>query len=174
MIGFGHTSTGVLIGIGAIQFLPEKISTPTQIFIVFLLGVISHYITDFIPHGHYAIDPEKLTKKSLALFTLDTLGVAMFFLLIALYKYGLTSSFWLIAFAITGAQLPDVWQGINKLTRIKQNTITSFESYLHSKIAHWHNPPNTPIPGGGRPWSQADIWQISIFMFALWSVLFIG
>lgn len=172
MIGFGHTSTGILIGVGATRVLPENTSSPIQILIVILLGIVSHYLADFIPHGHYVIDPKKPSRKSLIIFALDTFGTAVILLGIALYKYGLALNFWLIFFAILGAQLPDIWQGIKALVTIKNNAFVRFETHMHNNIAHWHNPPHSPIPGGGRPWAWTDAWQICILLIALLCLLY--
>ncbi len=62
MISFGHTAVGVIIGVGAYQFL-GKGDLATGLVITGTAGVLSHYLLDAIPHGHFFMSYDN--KKSL-------------------------------------------------------------------------------------------------------------
>jgi len=116
-----HASAGVLIGHYA-----------KNIWLAFILGFISHFILDAIPHGdeNLIIDKADITKKEimkvLALASSD--GLVMLSVLGLLYMSGqfeLTPS---IIAAVIGTILPDVFNGIYMVTKFSW-----FE-----KFSHWH------------------------------------
>ncbi len=52
MVGFGHTAVGATVGLITYSYLASDKDLEGLV-IAGAAGVISHYITDFIPHGHF-------------------------------------------------------------------------------------------------------------------------
>lgn len=87
----------------------------------FILGFISHFAVDMIPHGDSALADqmrkEKKVKLPVALISLDAI-VAMFLILLAFNLDGRISNVALSA-AIAGSVLPDLLVGIHDVTKTK-------------------------------------------------------
>jgi hypothetical protein len=108
-----HATVGALIG----QHSPN-------ILVAFVLGIISHYIVDAIPHGDENLigeDKANITKKEILLIlkivSLDV--IIMSSLLYCLYSQGLINPSWTIISGIIGSILPDFFNGIYLLTKNK-------------------------------------------------------
>ena len=57
MIAFGHTAVGAAIGYYSFTYFGS--GQPVEALLVAgTVGVISHYITDIIPHGHFFVTPK--------------------------------------------------------------------------------------------------------------------
>lgn len=106
-----HASAGLLIG-----------SQTTNPWLAFVLGWLSHWLLDFIPHGdeelgHKHADETKQTWHLFWITALDCLCVVILF-------YGLTNSGWLVVSdsAITGmigAIAPDFLWGLQRILKIR-------------------------------------------------------
>lgn len=87
----------------------------------FVLGFISHFAVDMIPHGDSALADKLRKEKSLkvpvALISLDAV-VSMFLILLAFNIEGRISNIALSA-AIAGSILPDLLVGIHDVTKTK-------------------------------------------------------
>lgn len=105
-----HTAIGAGIGF-----------TVANPFLGFVLGFISHFLVDVIPHGDSALADrmriEKKVKLPVALISLDAF-VAMFLVLLAFNLDGRISNLALSA-AIAGSVLPDLLVGIHDVTKTK-------------------------------------------------------
>ncbi|MEA3272684.1 MAG: hypothetical protein U9P90_03375 [Patescibacteria group bacterium] len=106
-----HTCVGAIIG----RFSPNPI-------VAFLLGIVSHFILDMIPHGDMKTYEEfrkgKKVVRELSITLLDgifSMYVAMFILV----GYARTGHEINIAAGIIGAGLPDVLTLIYRITKIK-------------------------------------------------------
>lgn len=107
-----HAASGIFIG--------SHISTP---WLAFIIGYISHWLLDAIPHGDEKIidrtkySEAKLKKRLFYSAAIDTFGViALFYLLTGSGNVILTSS---ILWGMLGAVAPDYLWGLHKITPVK-------------------------------------------------------
>lgn len=125
-----HAASGIFIG--------SQVSIP---WLAFLIGYISHWLLDFIPHGdEKLIDRTKYTEQELKwkLFygaTLDTIGIiALFYILTSTETVTLTSS---ILWGMLGAVAPDYLWGLHKVTHIKVlKPIHKIHNWFHLKLTN--------------------------------------
>ncbi|MBI3291077.1 hypothetical protein HYZ76_02225 [Candidatus Falkowbacteria bacterium] len=105
-----HSTVGVIIG-----------QTTGNIWLAFLIGFVSHFLLDIIPHGDENLIEEKNKFKPSETSTIIKLGIAdgtvMIFFLLALYLGGLITTPLAVLFAVFGTILPDFIQGIYILTK---------------------------------------------------------
>jgi len=111
-----HATTGIAIG--------QSIINPLG---AFFIGLLSHYILDFIPHG----DEKKFKNASVAFMAkaaiIDHMFVFVMFLTLFLFKPNFTFTLNIII-AIIGALLPDWLSAVYRLT---ERTNISFFKLLH-------------------------------------------
>ncbi len=111
-----HATTGIVIG--------QSIINPWG---AFLIGLLSHYILDFIPHG----DEKKFKNASVSFMAkaaiVDHMFVFIMFLTLFLFKPNFTFTLNIIL-AIIGAMLPD-W--LSAVYRLSEKTNVSFFKFLH-------------------------------------------
>lgn len=164
MVAFGHTAVGTIIGVTAYSFLnPGDLAS--GLIAAGAFGVVSHYITDFIPHGHF-VGPDQLKKYLTPIIIFDVL-LPIFLILGALYlKEGFSPKFFYIMFGIGGAQLPDVLDGLIFVNVIKTKGLLKMENKFHQAL-HWHGTGSRSLLLGIR-----DIWQAAMIVFALYLVTF--
>lgn len=170
MIAVGHTSVGVIIASSIIAVSPAGQLSPWAFVFAIVLGVLFHYATDLIPHGHYYINTKHLKTGQLSVFFADLFGGALLFLIIAAYKFGFGQYFWLVLVAIIASQLTDVVEGLAAFKLIPRTKTVSAHSRFHL-LVHWHNEPGSPNPGYGRPIRWSDAWQVLAFLLALIAIL---
>ncbi|MBU0531448.1 MAG: hypothetical protein ABIG32_03185 [Candidatus Uhrbacteria bacterium] len=104
-----HATVGTLIG--------YSIGNPVA---GFILGIISHYVLDLIPHGDYLINVEfrktkKKIKRAIAYGTID--AVTAIFLILWIVNWKDFSGMQAISWAIAGAVLPDLMVGLYDFTK---------------------------------------------------------
>lgn len=160
MIAVGHTSLGVLIGIGASQaFGSSQLAAVT---IAFVAGLASHYIADFIPHGHYNFVASKINKKSLLKLCLDlAVPIAVFSLLLSHDSKLLT----IVLFSVLGAQLPDITEGLQDIKLIRPNNFLKKHRHLHYMV--FHSKGQNLLPKNGKVLSAYDLWQAGVVCIAI-------
>lgn len=164
MIAFGHTAVGVMVGLATEKYLGAG-NLATGLISAGTFGVVSHYLTDFIPHGHFFAKGYK--KKILNIIIFDLALSIILFLLTAYWKFGINEMLFYIMFGIGGSQLPDVLDGFIHIGYLKANGLVKLEFDFHQWI-HWHGKgPNTLILG------LRDIWQL-VTVFSAWYMLFIS
>ena len=77
MIAFGHTAVGAAVGLAGYHYFGQG-DPITGLVLTGAAGVISHYVTDVIPHGHF-FNVRDYKQKILPLIFYDVLlGVAAF------------------------------------------------------------------------------------------------
>ncbi len=117
-----HGSAGLLIG--------SQLANP---WLAFVLGVISHFILDAIPHDAKEIrdwqDRGDYTKKIAIEATLDLLIFLMIIYFLQLNN--LLSWNWAMLAGILGALVPDYLWGITELLKI-DNKLTTWYKNLHN------------------------------------------
>ena len=123
-----HTSIALLIS--------TKIMSP---FLGFILGFISHFLADIIPHGDESIGikSRKLEKKEKFLF-LGSIGIldlllALFLIYFFLKSFSIDN---IIVFAtVIGSWLPDLlWMSIDFFNLKFLNFFLKFHKYMHTLI----------------------------------------
>lgn len=168
MVAFGHSSVGAIIGASV-----AVVSAPTtnpfyKIAAALIFGVISHYVFDAIPHGHYDFDTKKLRRNKLFwVFLLDTIGAFTVLSLVALTTIGTSLTLLLVVAGMVGALLPDIWEAFIELKIIPTNWVTKAHSKFHYSFLHWHNQPHSHLKKQARMLSLTDIWQVITFIIAM-------
>jgi hypothetical protein len=160
MVSFGHTAVGVIVGVTTFQYLGQA-DLATGLIIAGSAGVISHYIADFIPHGHFNM-PKGYKKDILKIIVFDLFLSIILFLGITYLKQGFSRHFWYILFGIGGSQLPDVIDGLIYTNLLKAKGILKAENNLHEAV-HWH---------GVLHLGKKDIWQVLVVITALIWIFF--
>jgi hypothetical protein len=111
----------------------------------FVIGLISHYLLDMIPHYDHNVEPLQSKdkagiRKTLALIALD--GLASVIVPFLLFAPADTAQLFILSAAIIGSILPDFLQGLtlvfrkNRFFRAHQN----FQEWIHTKIRINHIP----------------------------------
>jgi len=142
----GHNIAGASIGLACYSWIDRPILTFTSAVIA---GFVSHYVFDFIPHGHYKDVGTResdgslieIDKKTLIFVLLDAIPSLI---AINLAVFFMSDSLWtafIVASAIAAAQLPDVTEflidiGLIKKVSFWQNIGISTCSSQYIGIAH--------------------------------------
>lgn len=158
MVAFGHTAVGVIVGVTVHNFLgqyPEAFGLAAT----GAMGVVSHYLMDAIPHGHFfASSTYKKVIVPIIIFDL-LLSIALF--LGAFYlKNGFDERLMYVLFGIGGSHLPDVIGGLVYTRIIKPQGLLKIENNLHEGI-HKTTKESTLHALGLK-----DLWQLSVILFA--------
>ncbi|MBI2022829.1 hypothetical protein HYS97_03205 [Candidatus Daviesbacteria bacterium] len=155
MIAFGHTAIGSVIGIIGYDYFGQNsplvgITTTTAV------SIASHYLTDFIPHGHF-IRSQEYKKKIWPILIFDLALGILIFTLFSYYKFGLGLATLYILFGIGGSHLPDIIKGLVHIDFFPKKGFFKIESAFHKAI-HWH---------GTLSISLLDVWQVVVVLLAL-------
>lgn len=163
MIAIGHTAVGTITGLYANQILNTQ-NPLVGCLIAGTAGVASHYLTDFIPHGHF-FKPKDYRKKVFTAIIFDLFIPILVFTILAFKKFSLDPQFFYILFGIGGAQLPDALDGFIYLGKLKKSGLIKLEYEFHL-LVHWHGIGENTLLLGTR-----DIWQIVCISVALFALL---
>lgn len=78
MIGIGHTAFGSILAVGVINLAHQQPVGNWEIPLVvigsFITGLVSHYILDIVPHGHYEINLGSLNSSQKLIVALDVVA----------------------------------------------------------------------------------------------------
>lgn len=107
-----HTSAAILIA--------SKTSNPI---LGFILGLLSHFVLDFIPHGEGGLFNDKNKTKEQALFSIAKIAaidlvVALIFLFSFLHFYQ-PDNIWVFIWTSFGSWLPDFTWGAIEVFKLK-------------------------------------------------------
>ena len=153
-----HSPLGVVIG----GYLPNP-------FTAFLVGLISHYVFDIIPHG----DEVKLGKLSLAGMAwaaiIDQAILLLNFMLLAYFKTADVFTPIVIA-AVIGAILPDWLMAIHRLSEEWDNRFARALHRLIDPLQNFHYYLHVNLLPYEIPFSLGLILQI-IFLAGMWIVI---
>lgn len=163
MVAFGHTAVGVIVGAGVYQLLGQG-DIASGLITAGAVGVASHYLTDFIPHGHFA-KPDKLKRVLPQIIIFDLLLPIILLLGLTYLNTGFNQKFLYILFGIGGAQLPDVLDGLIFIKKIQAKGLVKIENDFH-QILHWHGTGTKTLLLGAR-----DIWQVLVILLSLLLVI---
>lgn len=164
MVAFGHTAVGVIVGVTAYNYFGQSNSI-NGLVATGALGVVSHYIADFIPHGHF-FKPDKFHKYIMPVIIFDLLIPIVVFLGITYFKDGFSGKLLYIMFGIGGSQLPDVIAGLGLAGFIKAKGPLKIEERFHEGL-HWHGSGSDALLLG-----LIDIWQALMILIAFLLVVF--
>jgi hypothetical protein len=130
-------TTHAIVGAALASFMP---SHPAAAFVV---GFASHFALDAIPHVDYPIKSRSVNPKIAAPMTFDrallqdavTIGSdGLFGIIIALFLFSSSSSFWAILMGAIGAILPDPLQFVHsRLPYEPLRTLQRFHRWAHTK-----------------------------------------
>ena len=157
MVAFGHTAVGAIVGIYTYQHLGAT-DPITGLLVAGTVGVVSHYIADTIPHGHFFPEKEYRQKVGYAI-------VFDLFLSILVYLSSNILFTLFVLFGIGGSQLPDVVDGLIYTKRLPNKGLLKLEHSFHL-ATHWHGTKEKTLL-----WSIWDTWQIALFFFGLYLLL---
>lgn len=159
MVAFGHTAVGALVGIYGYQTFSQG-NLITGLTLTGALGVISHYVMDFIPHGHFFKGTTNFKKYIIWVILFDLLLPIVFLLTLAQYfqKGGIQTLY--ILFGIGGAQLPDIIDSLIYLKFLPKINLLELENKFHQGT-HWHGTKEKTLL-----FSFYDVWQIAVFLIA--------
>ena len=159
MVAFGHTAIGTITGITAFEILKE--SNPLiGIPIALGAGIVSHYLTDFIPHGHFFQYHEYKNKVKYAII-FDFAFSVFLFTLIPFLQQGINQRLIYIISGIAGSQLPDILDGLIHTKFLKPKGLINLEYKFH-QLMHWHGNLEKALL-----WGKRDLWQVLIIVLAL-------
>ncbi len=164
MVAFGHTAVGTAVGLAT--FYTFGHSDPVLgLLAAGTFGIVSHYVCDFIPHGHF-FHHNDFKKKIIWAIVFDLFLSVVLFSFLAYLNYGLSVKFWYILFGIGGAQLPDVLDGFYYIGWIPKKGFLKIENDFHQST-HWHAIYKNGKLVTGLPIGRRDVWQVTSVVVAL-------
>lgn len=164
MVSFGHTGVGIIVAVTAQHYLGQG-DLVTGLLITGTVGVISHYITDCIPHGHFTMP--KNYKKGIRNIIIFDLFLSVLLFLGAIYlKEGFSQKLLYALFGIGGSQLPDVLDGLIYTGFLKAKGLLKTENKFHEST-HWHGKEDKTLLLGKK-----DLWQLAIVLIAFFLIYF--
>src|SRR5258708_3783439 len=159
MVSFGHTAVGTVVGLSTYHYFGDQ-NPALGLLAAGSAGVISHYITDLIPHGHFFKFSE-YGKKVRYIIIFDLFLSIALFLYLSYLRFGLMVGLFYILFGIGGSQLPDVLDGLIYTKALPKSGFLKLENRFHQST-HWHGTLYKTLP-----WSIWDIWQVGVAVIAL-------
>lgn len=162
MVAFGHISVGAVIGSSVVVGSSPATPYIFKLAIVIVIAWLSHYATDFIPHGHYHFETKQLKKGLPLLFLLDTAGSFALLALLLLATLGFSASAVLVVTGMVAAVIPDILESVIDIKHIRMGQLLKSHRHFHQKVLHWHNQ-----KGHSLPWGMRDIWQVVTAIVAL-------
>lgn len=166
MIAIGHTSIGAVIGMAVASATPG-LPLSARLLIVALTAIISHYICDWIPHGHYHVRWHQMSLKTFVLALIDLGLFSSVLLYLAWLHFGLGATFLIVMLGMTAAMLPDFFEGSVRIGLIPQWRWVRAHHYFHIKKMHWHSKPLSQIIRLPRPIQMTDMWLLGLFAVAV-------
>ncbi len=165
MVAFGHTAVGTLVGIAAYQVFGQG-DIALGLIATGFLGILSHYLMDFVPHGHFFRGSKNYEKLIIWVIILD-LALPVIFLLGMAHLLGKSGTEILyILFGMGGSQLPDIIDGLRWINLLPEYRLLKIESDFHQST-HWHGKEEKALL-----FSYPDSWQIAVFGLALWAIIY--
>lgn len=160
MVAFGHTAIGAGIGLVAYHYFGP--TDPVKgLSLAMGVGIVSHYIADFIPHGHF-FSSQDFNKKIIFAIIFDLFLSVAIALGIIYFREGLSLKLLYVLTGISGSQLPDVLDGLIHIKKIPNQGLFRIEYYFHSKAIHWHGAASKALL-----WGKRDLWQVMVAMVVL-------
>lgn len=172
MVAFGHTAVGSLVGLVSYRAFGSG-DIALGLVATGFAGVLSHYLMDLVPHGHFFTDPRKYDKLIIWVILFDLLLPVLFFLAAAHLTGRSGTEILYILFGIGGAQLPDVFDGLKRIKLLPKTTrplfigkILGAENKFHMST-HWHGKEEKALLI-----SILDVWQFSVLVLAVTAIIY--
>lgn len=160
MIAFGHTAVGASVGLATFYVMGDA-NPPLTLVTAGTAGLLSHYMTDLLPHGHFFIIDKNYKRNIVLTILFDfLLGVALF-LYLGNIQAGLSLKVLSIFFGIGGAQLPDILDNLIRIKVLPNKGLFRWENKMHYET-HWHGKDDDALL-----LSFWDLWQALIIIYAL-------
>lgn len=164
MVSVGHIAVGYSTGVLITNYTSDPLSGSI---IGISIGLITHYLSDAIPHGHITRKPEYFKlKKETPLLYLDLLGGGLLFLTLTLLRFDVGSESLIIFLSMASSIAPDFLDPFKKMFNLKNNGLLGLE-YKLDKLCHWHGLGNNALLLGVR-----DFWQVGVIIFAVFLSFF--
>lgn len=161
MIAFGHTAIGTAVGLYTTTITSDPI---TGSLTALGVGIASHYVADFIPHGHlFGINTKNYKTKIVQAILFDLFLSLIIFTVFAYLKFELNNTFLFILFGIAGSQLPDVLDGLIYLKFLPKKGFFKAENNFH-QFLHWHGREEKSLK-----WEflKRDWWQVGVIIIII-------
>src|SRR3990167_4017354 len=114
MVATAHNGFGTLVGLAVISVgQGYGLNFATLFVLALVFGIIFHYITDLVPHGHFF--PYNMGNHLFEVIGLDLFLSFFVILALAYLKFGISQNLILICAAVLGTQLPDVIGGLEQI-----------------------------------------------------------
>lgn len=159
MVAFGHTAVGVIVGVGTYQLFGHG-DLAAGLIATGILGVVSHYIMDCVPHGHFFKGEANFEHLIIWIILFDLLLPVLFLLATAHYIGKTPVEILFVLFGIGGSQLPDVIDSLMKIRLLPKAKLLKLENKFHQST-HWHGKGEKTLL-----FTFFDIWQIAVFILA--------
>ena len=109
-----------------------------NIYLSFIIGFLSHFVLDLIPHGDSELidgyyKKEKV-RKMIGLVVIDAIAMAVLILLLFSYKSADFTNKYSVIFGILGSILPDFIVGIAELSKKHFQNFYRFHTQIHTYI----------------------------------------
>lgn len=161
MIAFGHTAIGTGVGLYTATLTSDPVLGSLT---AFGAGIISHYVADFVPHGHFfGINTKNFKSKIFKAIVFDLFLSLVIFVGAAYLKFDLSTTFLFILAGIAGSQLPDVLDGFIYIDVLPNKGLIKKENDFH-QLMHWHGAKEK-----GLRWNllKRDFWQVGVVLAVL-------
>lgn len=165
MVILGHAGVGAMSGIAVHQAFHQQVPFTWVLVIALIIGVLSHYVTDWIPHGHYHINLGYPGTVANIAILVDFAGSVLLMLVLTWLAVGFSLMWWVVAATVFGAILPDVAEVLQDYKIITRWRWLRIHTSFHQGFLHWHNSGGRPLP-----WRLVDIWQIAIAFVAVFVI----
>ncbi len=169
MIGIGHASIGAVIGL-AVAVMAPGLPLELKLSLVASLALFSHYMADWIPHGHYHVRYKPLSARNITLFVLDVFVFEAMLMALTLLRFGFGQTFWLVGLGISMALLPDVFEALVRFAIIPDSAFTRAHTYFHFKRLHWHSQPVSSFARLPRPLHKADVYLVVLMLAVVYII----
>lgn len=141
-----HTAVGILIG-----------EQTTSLTLAFILGFISHFFLDLIPHGdrhdHEAVKDKKKLKKIIQLSIADTIVAVLFACCYFYFAVKNNMQVGPIIAGLTGSVIPDLFVAIYNLNKKYFFRLNALHLKIHELIKQ------------EIPMSLAILYQFALIVF---------
>lgn len=164
MVAFGHTAIGVIVGAASYQVL-AKSDIALGLILTGIFGVVSHYLMDLVPHGHYFTGMKSYDKLIIWVIIFDLLLPIIFILTLAHFLNKSGTEILYLVFGIGGAQLPDVLDGLKRIRLLPKINLLEAENKFHAST-HWHGKEEQALK-----FSYLDVWQVTVLFLSLFILI---
>lgn len=160
MIAFGHTAVGAMVGLAGYHLLGNG-NPIVGVGITGAAGIVSHYIFDVIPHGHFF--REGNYKEKIKYVIVFDFGLSLLiFTGLAYIQQDISLKLLYFLAGLSGSQLPDILDGLIYSEILPNEGFFKVENKFH-QATHWHG-----VKEKALLISKWDLWQVITVLLALY------